>query len=83
MTDIKKLIQKLNDPDLWPDDDKTTEDHKIAYLNRIDQEWGCAAILYYPADPYGQHTYCGMPEHDPFTNRCRDHTPGNLTAGHM
>jgi hypothetical protein len=66
----------------WPTDEYALEQWKISMLNRIDQEWGCDVILnkdeiFYPAE------YCECPEHDPFTNRCWDHTPGNLSSGHM
>lgn len=73
--------------DQYPDSPVTflplTENEKVKILNRIDQEWGCDEIIHddeYYASGYG---YCGTPEHDPFTNRCWDHTPGNLTSGHM
>ena len=63
-----------------PDDDSAVYEGRRLVLNRIDQEWGCDAVIYDgPLVP----EHCGLPEHDPFTSRCWDHAPGNLTSGHM
>lgn len=75
-----------NDPDLWPTDDYAIERAHTDALNRIDQEYGCDAIVNVAFDhPQCLEImeYCGLPEYDPFSNRCWDHTPGNLTSGHM
>ena len=71
--------------DRYPDDDYYIEQWKITILNRIDRIWPCERILYTHMEE-GRivgYEYCDMPEHDPFTNLCWDHTPGNLTSGHM
>ena len=69
------------DPDAYPTDDHDRTMGEIKVLNRIDQEWLCTKYLGIFDDC--QPDYCSLPEHDPFTNRCWDHTPGNLTSGHM
>ena len=86
MIDIRKIVELINDPDRLPSDDYALVSHEIVYLNRIDQEWGCDEIVDMDRNfPYGnlEPSYCGLPEHDPFTNCCWDHTPGNLSSGHM
>lgn len=71
--------------DEYPDSPVTflplTEKEKVDTLNRIDQEWQCNHLVMdsHESGP----DYCALPEWDPFTNRCWDHTPGNLTSGHM
>jgi hypothetical protein len=81
MIDMRKLIDQINDPDRLPNDDYTLVSQEIGYLNRIDQEWLCVHLVMdsYESGP----DYCGLPEHDPFTNRCWDHTPDNLSSWHM
>lgn len=64
--------------DRYPDDDMYIERWKVTMLNRIDQEYGCDMIIGFSIDGT---EYCGLPEHDPFTNRCWDHPPGNLPHG--
>lgn len=61
--------------DSFPNDDYYIEQWKRTILNRIDREWTCDEIIHddeYYASGYG---YCGVREHDPFTDRCWDHTP--------
>lgn len=65
--------------DSYPDDDYYIEQWKRTMLNRIDQESGCVHLVM--ESPEAGPDYCGLPEHDPFTNRCWDHTPGNLPHG--
>ena len=66
-----------------PDDDSAVYEGRRLVLNRIDQEWGCdVVVMSYGGWNLGEPTeYCGLPEHDPFTNRCWDHTPGNIPHG--
>jgi len=64
-----------------PSDDSAVYEGRRKVLNRIDQEWGCVHLVM--DSPEAGPDYCGLPEHDPFTNRCWDHTPGNLPSGHM
>lgn len=62
----------------------TSETEKVEILNRIDQGYECDEIVDMDRNfPYGylEMVYCGLPEHDPFTNRCWYHTPGNLPHG--
>jgi hypothetical protein len=82
MIDMRSVVDQINDPDRLPEDDHSLYTQQIAYLNRIDQEWTCDHQLSWNGE-WGVPEYCGLPEHDPFTNRCWDHTPGNLTSGHM
>ena len=86
MIDMRKVVEQSNDPDRLPSDDYTLVSQEIEYLNRISQEWTCDEIVGMDRNFfYGnlEPVYCELPEHDPFTNRCWDHTPGNLTSGHM
>jgi hypothetical protein len=53
-----------------PYDDSAVYVGRRRILNRIDQEWPCRAQL-----PDG---LCGLPEHDPFTEKCWYHGPGIL-----
>jgi len=77
------MAQKHDVPGYLPDDDSAVYEGRRLILNRIDQEYGCDCIIARAiADPT-QYEYCGLPEHDPFTDRCWDHTPGNLSSGHM
>lgn len=59
-------------------EDYLIEHWKRSILNRIDQEWTCDAIIGRNYLVSGIPVYCGLPEHDPFTNRCRDHTAGHM-----
>jgi len=60
--------------DRYPDDDKYIEQWKITMLNRIDQEWGCDFIIGTTYTMFHNVVeYCGLPEHDPFTDRCWSH----------
>ena len=72
----------LDNHSYLPSDDHNVYEGRRRILNRIDQGWGCDAIVNATFD-HPQIEYCGLPEHDPFTNRCYEHTPGNLTSGHM
>ena len=81
--DSWSLMKMVNDPDRLPEDDHSLYTQQIAYLNRIDQEWTCDEVIQFIPGTYNEPEYCGLPEHDPFTNLCRDHTPGNLPSGHM
>ena len=65
--------------DWFPNDDYWIEKWKTSILNRMDREWGCDAIVDM-SEPglFGFPIYCGVPEWDPFTNRCWDHTTGNI-----
>lgn len=56
--------------DRYPDDDYYIEQWKRTILNRIDREWGCDVKIWHDE-------YCGLPEWDPFTNRCAEHSPDN------
>ena len=60
-----------------PDDDSAVYEGRRLVLNRIDQAWGCDAILSASYD-HPDIEYCGLPEHDPFTGKCWDHGPGPL-----
>ena len=62
-----------------PEDDSTVYEGRRLVLNRIDQGWTCDAIIYDGPLHTLVEQYCGLPEHDPFTNRCWDHTPDNLS----
>jgi len=62
-----------------PDDDSAVYEGRRKVLNRIDQEWQCDWTEC--VNPFTGYTYCEAPEHDPFTNRCWDHTPGNIPHG--
>lgn len=64
-----------------PDDDSAVYEGRRLVLNRIDQEYGCDAIIHDGPLHELVEMYCGLPEHDPFGNRCWDHTPGNLPHG--
>jgi len=66
-----------------PDDDSAVYEGRRKVLNRIDQEWTCDQIIgrQFTGDRTWGPEYCGLPEHDPFTNRCWDHTPGNIPHG--
>lgn len=66
-----------------PDDDSAVYEGRRKVLNRIDQEYGGCDYVVDSDDYYGHRIveYCGLPEHDLFTNRCWDHTPGNLPHG--
>lgn len=67
--------------DRYPDDDHYIEQWKITMLNRIDKEYGCDFILNWNVRE-GPTEYCGMPEHDPFTNKCYHHgVSGHLPGG--
>jgi hypothetical protein len=68
-----KFADVVNDVDRYPNDDFVIEHWKRNILNRIDREWGCSFV--YMVDQDGTH-HCEWPEHDPFSNRCYDHTPG-------
>lgn len=83
MIDMRKIVDQINDPDRLPEDDHDLVSQEIAYLNRIDQVWTCDAIIHDGPLYALVEQYCGLPEHDPFTARCWDHTPGNLPTGHM
>lgn len=56
-----------------PEDDSAVYEGRRLVLNRIDQEYGCDKVITYN-NYFNGSEYCGLPEHDPFTNRCRDHT---------
>jgi len=62
-----------------PDDDSAVYEGRRLVLNRIDQEYGCDEVIgiSFGTKPHGIE-YCGLPEHDPFTNRCWDHTSGHM-----
>ena len=65
--------------DSYPNDDYYIEQWKRTILNRIDREHGCDAIVNVAFDHPQMlevREYCGLPEHDPFTNRCWDHGAG-------
>lgn len=68
-----------------PDDDSAVYAGRVEVLNRIDQEYGCDEIIDMDRNfPYGnlEPVYCGLPEHDPFTNRCYHHgVSGHLPGG--
>lgn len=62
-----------------PDDDSAVYKGRRFILNRINQEWGCDAFI---RTDHAEYEYCGMPEHDPFTNRCYHHgVSGHLPGG--
>lgn len=58
-----------------PEDDSAVYEGRRLVLNRIGQEWECDFII---MEEEGSPIYCGFPEHDPFTNRCWDHTSGHM-----
>ena len=62
--------------DSWPTDDYYIEGWEVTQLNRIDQEWGCDVIIE-TGPMFYENDFCGLPEHDPFTDRCADHSPDN------
>lgn len=66
-----------------PEDDCRLQVKRTEILNRIDQEYGCDFILCPHGDGMWTPTeYCGLPEHDPFTNRCYHHgVSGHLPGG--
>jgi hypothetical protein len=64
------------DPPL-PYDDSAVYEGRRLILNRIDQEWPCSAIIYDGPLHALVKEYCGLPEHDPFTEKCWDHGPGS------
>jgi hypothetical protein len=63
-----------------PDDDSAVYEGRRLILNRIDQEWGCDARISFLKDG---PEYCGVPEWEPFSNRCYDHTPGVMHSWDM
>ena len=67
-------------PGYLPDDDSAVYEGRRRILNRIDEgaEYGCSHIIYDGPLHELQPEYCELPEHDPFTDRCWDHTPGNM-----
>lgn len=67
-------------PGYLPDDDAAVYWGRRTVLNRIDQEWGCDAVLI-SSDPSPE--YCGEPEWEPFSHRCYDHTPGVMHSWDM
>lgn len=68
--------------DRWADraeaDDFTIQEGRRLILNRIDEEWGCDQVVW--MDSNAGPVYCGLPEWEPFSRRCYDHTPGNMTS---
>lgn len=60
------------DTNVMPDDDYMIEDQKIRILNRIDQgeDYGCGLITRITLDGV---ECCGLPEHDPYSDRCLYH----------
>lgn len=64
-----------NDCDAYPTDDHNRTMGEIEVLNRIDQEYGCDRIIGY--SQWSGNEYCGIPEWDPFSGRCAEHSPDN------
>lgn len=78
-TDREKGTMPQDCHAVLPDDDHAVYEGRRKVLNRIDEsaEYGCSHIVWENTDG---PEYCGLPEHDPFTDRCWDHTPGNMTS---
>jgi hypothetical protein len=74
-------IDTVTDPPL-PDDDSAVYEGRRLILNRIDQEWGCDAVVAY-GTRLNITVYCGTPEWEPFSHRCYDHTPGVMHSWDM
>jgi hypothetical protein len=74
----------VNDPDIPYIDDvliEGPEGWKIRVLNRIDEEYGCDVSI--DRDCNGVTVFCEIPEWEPFSNRCYDHTPGVMHSWDM
>ena len=73
-------MPKLDTHPSLPSDDSAVYEGRRLILNRIDQEWGCDAIV---AEFYNFPEYCDTPEWEPFSHRCYDHTPGVMHSWDM
>ncbi len=71
-----------SDPDVWPDDEYELDLYRIEILNRIDEAVGCTVRLDYGLRSSEPH-YCGIPEWEPFSLKCYDHTPGVMRSWDM
>jgi hypothetical protein len=69
------LTDTVADPPL-PYDDSAVYEGRRLILNRIDQEWQCDEIIG-TSHIFHVPDYCGLPEHDPFTEKCWYHGPGS------
>lgn len=67
---IVRVLERMNDCDAYPTDDYIRTLGEINILNRIDQEWDCDVKIWHDE-------YCGVPEWDPFSGRCAEHSPDN------